>query len=58
MIGVAPAEDPQIAFAVVIENGGLSASPINAELVKDVLTYYFSHEERVIAANSEGELIS
>ena len=58
MIGVAPAENPQIAFAIVIENGGLSASPINAELVKDVLTYYFSHEERFIAANSEGELIS
>ncbi len=58
MVGVAPAEDPQIAFAIVIENGGLSASPINAELVKDVLTYYFSHEERFIAANNEGELIS
>ena len=57
MIGVAPAEDPQIAFAVVIENGGLSASPINAELVKEVLSYYFSREERFISAHNEGELI-
>ncbi|MBO5035511.1 MAG: hypothetical protein J6D42_00340 [Clostridia bacterium] len=58
MVGVAPAEDPEIAFAIVIENGGLSASPINAELVKDVLSYYFSEEERFISAHNEGQLIS
>lgn len=58
MIGVAPAEDPEIAFAIVIEHGGLSASPINAELVKDVLSYYFSKEDRFISAQIEGELLS
>lgn len=58
MVGVAPAENPEIAFAIVIENGGLSASPINAELVKDVLSYYFSKEQRFISAQNEGELIS
>jgi len=58
MVGLAPAEDPQIAFVIVIENGGLGASPINAELVKDVLTYYFSSEERFVSSQSEGELIS
>ncbi len=42
MIGVAPADDPKIAFVVVIENGGLNVSRYNAELVKDVLSFYFS----------------
>lgn len=42
LVGVAPVEDPQIAFAVVIENGGLNASTLLSQCVREVLTYYFS----------------
>lgn len=41
LVGVAPIENPQVAFVVVTENGGTNAAAINAELVKDVLSYYF-----------------
>lgn len=44
MVGVAPIDNPQIAFVVVTENGGTNAAAINAELVKDVLSFYFKSE--------------
>lgn len=56
MVGVAPIENPQVAFVVVTENGGSDAAAINSELVKDVLSYYFkseAHDE----TNSIGTLI-
>ena len=56
MVGVAPIENPQIAFVVVTENGGTNAASINAELVKDVLVYYFEADTHT-DMNSAGELI-
>ncbi len=41
--GYAPAEDPKIAFAVVIEHGGAGANAYTCQVVKDVLSYYFSN---------------
>ncbi|MBQ6809321.1 MAG: hypothetical protein IJP09_01265 [Clostridia bacterium] len=56
MVGVAPIENPQIAFVVVTENGGTNAAAINAELVKDVLSYYFK-SDNYDEISSAGELI-
>lgn len=39
MIGVAPADDPQIAFCVVVEHAGTSTSFALANLVKETLGY-------------------
>lgn len=47
LVGVAPIDNPQIAFVVITENGGLNAAAINAEVVKDVLTYYFETDNSV-----------
>ena len=58
MLGVAPAESPQIAFVVVTENGGLNAAPINAELVKDVLSYYFTKTDQLYSIDEEGSFIN
>lgn len=57
MVGVAPASDPKIAFVVLVEHGGLSASSILAQTVKDVLTYYFEGFEKTDIIQSEGQLI-
>ena len=56
MVGVAPIENPQVAFVVVTENGGTNAASINAELVKDVLSYYFESDS-YDDTKSTGELI-
>ena len=56
MVGVAPIENPQVAFVVVTENGGTNAAAINAELVKDVLSYYFRADNSDEATTS-GSLI-
>jgi len=56
MVGVAPIDNPQVAFVVVTENGGTNAAAINAELVKDVLSYYFESNSNN-DTNSAGELI-
>ncbi|MGN0989762.1 MAG: penicillin-binding transpeptidase domain-containing protein [Eubacteriales bacterium] len=57
MVGVAPANDPKVAFVVVIENGGLNVSSLNAELVKDVLSYYFSDKADPDRINAMSELL-
>ena len=57
LVGFAPADDPKIAFAVVVENGGANSTSINAALVKDVLSYYFSGYGSVAEYENEGELL-
>lgn len=57
MIGVAPAENPEIAFAIVIENSGTSVTPISANVIKDVLSYYYLSNTGLDSVNSEGSLI-
>ena len=57
LVGFAPAENPQIAFAVVVENGGANSTKLNAALVKDVLSYYFSGYNVRQENSSEGELL-
>lgn len=56
MVGIAPIDNPQVAFVVVTENGGTNAAAINAELVKDVLSYYFEADSYT-DTKSTGELI-
>lgn len=43
--GYAPAEDPKIAFTVIIEHGGTGANAYTSQVVKDVLSYYFSNRD-------------
>ncbi len=43
--GYAPADNPKIAFAVVIEHGGKGANAYTSQVVKDVLSYYFSNRD-------------
>lgn len=57
LIGVAPAEDPKIAFAVVIENGGAGSSATVSALVKEVLTYYFAGMDSAETVHQPGTLI-
>ena len=45
MIGVAPAKDPEIAFAIVMENSGTDCVPYNANIVKTILQYYFTKSD-------------
>lgn len=56
IVGFAPAEDPQIAFAVVVENGGINVAPTLAEVIKNALSYYFSNMDSLDSASSEGKL--
>lgn len=44
LVGYAPAEDPEIAFVVVVEHSGTSVTRYLASLVKEVLNYYFSSQ--------------
>lgn len=57
LVGVAPAEDPKIAFAVVIENGGAGSSATLSVLVKEVLTYYFTGSESSEQIHTPGTLL-
>ena len=57
LVGVAPAEDPKIAFAVVIENGGAGSSATLAVLVKEVLTYYFAGKDSAETVHAPGTLL-
>ena len=41
-VGYAPYDDPKIAFSVVIEHGGIGAYAFTTQVIKDVLSYYFS----------------
>ncbi|MBO5248771.1 MAG: hypothetical protein J6B54_05760 [Clostridia bacterium] len=43
--GYAPAEDPKVAFTVIIEHGGTGANAYTSQVVKDVLSYYFSNRD-------------
>jgi len=57
LVGVAPADDPQIAFSIVVENGGLNATSDLAQCIKDVLTYYFEGRGGSDTIKPEGELV-
>lgn len=50
-IGYAPAEDPQIAIAVIVENGG-SGGRVAAPVARRVMDYHLLHEERTDAGGS------
>ncbi len=43
--GYAPADNPKIAFTVVIEHGGKGANAYTSQVVKDVLSYHFSNQD-------------
>ena len=57
LVGVAPADDPQIAFSIVVENGGLNATNALAQCIKDVLIYYFDDLGDSDMLKPEGELV-
>ena len=50
-IGFAPAEDPQIAVAVVVENGG-SGSSAAAPIAREVMDAYLLPKKTKITASS------
>jgi penicillin-binding protein 2 len=54
-IAYAPADNPEIAIAVVIEKGG-SGSEV-ASIAKGLFDYYFAFSEDIGAINSEGVLL-
>lgn len=56
VVGFAPAEDPKIAFSVVVENGGINVAPIIAEVVKNALSYYFSNMDSLDSISGEGTI--
>ena len=56
-IGYAPADNPKIAFAVVIEHAGRAAQPYTAQVVKDVLSYYFSHQDSFDSIRDNNSLL-
>lgn len=55
--GYAPAKDPKIAFAVVIEHGGTGANAYTSQVVKDVLSYYFSNLESFDSVSDKNQLL-
>lgn len=57
LVGVAPADDPVIAFSIVVENGGLNATTSIAQCVKDVLLYYFEDMGGSDIIKTEGTLV-
>ena len=56
IVGFAPAEDPKVAFAVVVEHGGINVGPIVAEVIKNALSYYFSNMDSLDSVSEEGTL--
>ncbi len=58
LVGYAPAQDPQIAFSVVVERGGTGTTSFNAQLVKSVLKYYFSEQNAFDSIDSDNTLLS
>lgn len=44
-VGYAPVDNPTIAFSVVIEHGGKGAYAFTTQVIKDVLSYYFSNQD-------------
>lgn len=57
IVGFAPAEDPKIAFAVVVEEGGINVAPTIAEVIKNALSYYFSNMDSLDSVSGEGEMV-
>ena len=54
-IGYAPADDPQIAIAVVMENGTSAAA---CRTARALLDRYFARQETDIGATDPGQLLS
>lgn len=55
--GYAPAENPKIAFSVVIEHGGTGANAYTCQVVKDVLSYYFSNRDSFDSVSGTNTLL-
>ena len=55
--GYAPADNPKIAFAVVIEHGGKGANAYTSQVVKDVLSYYFSNQDSFDSISDSNTLL-
>ena len=55
--GYAPADNPKIAFAVVIEHGGTGANAYTCQVVKDVLSYYFSNQDSFDSVSGTNTLL-
>lgn len=55
--GYAPAEDPKVAFAVVIEHGGGGGNVYTSQVVKDVLSYYFSKRDSFDSVSDTNTLL-
>ncbi len=55
--GYAPVNDPKIAFAVVIEHGGKGANAYTSQVVKDVLSYYFSNQDSFDSVSGTNALL-
>lgn len=46
LVGFAPAENPQVAFVLVVENAGTGTTPLNAKYITQVLQYWFSDRDK------------
>lgn len=55
--GYAPADNPKIAFTVVIEHGGKGANAYTSQVVKDVLSYCFSNEDSFDSLSGTNSLL-
>ena len=56
IVGFAPADNPKIAFAVVVEEGGINVAPTIAEVIKNALSYYYSNMDSLDSISKEGQL--
>ena len=56
MIGFCPAEDPEIAVAIVLEYGGSGSNA--SQLMVDVLNAYYFDRTSSFEPDPEGELLS
>ena len=56
IVGFAPADDPKIAFAVVVEEGGINVAPTIAEVIKNALSYYYSNMDSLDSVSKEGQM--
>ncbi len=55
--GYAPADNPKIAFSVVIEHGGKGSNAYTSQVVKDVLSYYFSNRDSFDSVSDINQLL-
>ena len=56
-VGYAPVNNPQVAFSVVIEHGGTGAYVYTTQVIKDVLSYYFSSRDAFDSVADSNELL-